>query len=60
MKALRFENGALNVKDLAIPADDAGGAFASLVAEYAIGLDEGREPAAAWDTATRRLGAEPA
>jgi hypothetical protein len=45
---------------LAPPAEDPGGAFAALVAEYAVELDAGRDPASAWSAATRRLGAEPA
>jgi hypothetical protein len=45
---------------LAAPPDDPGGAFAALVAEYAVALDAGRDPAAAWDAAMRRVGAEPA
>jgi hypothetical protein len=44
----------------AAPVADPGGAFAALVAEYAVELDAGRDPAAAWAAATRRLGAEPA
>jgi hypothetical protein len=45
---------------LAPPADDPDGAFAALVAEYAVELDAGRDPADAWAAATRRIGAEPA
>jgi hypothetical protein len=45
---------------LAAPAHDPDGAFAALVAEYAVALDAGRDPAAAWDAAMRRVGAEPA
>jgi hypothetical protein len=43
---------------LAAPADDPGDSFPALVADYAAELDAGRNPAAAWDAATRRLGAE--
>ena len=58
--ALPTEAAAPGATVLAVPPSDSGAAFPTLVAEYAIGLDAGRDAGAAWEAATRRLGAEPA
>jgi ribokinase len=56
--ALRGESAPDDATVLSAPDDDPDGAFAALVAEYAVALDAGRPPAAAWAAATGRLGAE--
>ena len=54
------EDAAPGATVFASPGRDPGGAFAALVAEYAVELDAGRDPGSAWAAAARRLGAEPA
>jgi hypothetical protein len=43
---------------LTVPASDPDAAFAGLVAAYAVALDAGRDPGAAWQHATRSRGAD--